>query len=128
MVTKAHKSEQRSLPRQILAVPFRLVVSGRSGDIIDGETSDVSPKGIGVKFSRGRLSAIDALLETMVEDRLSVEVTLRLPEGSVSAGGQVMWWGMLGDDEKFSLRAGILLREEWSDADWNLIQKNLAPA
>jgi hypothetical protein len=101
---------------------------GRNPQTIDGLTMDISPKGIGVKLGRGRVAGIDSLLETLVEDRLPVEVTLRLPQGAVSVEGQLMWWGLLGDDERFALRAGILLREGWSDADWKLIQENLKGA
>jgi hypothetical protein len=102
-----------------------MIVAGRSGEIIDGETIDVSSRGMGVKFARGKTPGVDLLLETLVEDRLPVDITLRLPEGSVSAAGNVVWWGMLGDDEKFALRGGVLLLQNWPDADWTLIQKNL---
>jgi hypothetical protein len=37
-----------------------------------------------------------------------------------------MWWGVLGDDEKFALRGGILLIDDWSDPDWHLIEKYLS--
>ena len=127
MVTKAREAEQRTAPRQTLSVPFRLLTRGRTPQTIDGMTLDVSPRGIGVKFGRGNLAGLDSLLENLVEDRLPVEVTLRLTQGSVTTQGQVMWWGFLGDDEQFALRAGILLPKEWSEADWKLLQANLAP-
>ena len=92
---------------------------------MDGETIDISGTGLGVKLSSSRASKLDALLESLVEDRLTVEIMLRLPEGSVSTQGQVVWWGLLGDDDKFGIRAGILLPGSWSDADWELIEKNL---
>ena len=107
-------------------MPFRLTTAGRAPETVDGETIDVSGTGLGVKFSSRGARKIDVLLETLVEDRLTVEVSLRLPEGSVSAQGQVVWWGLLGDDDKFAVRAGILLPSPWSDSDWRLIEKNLA--
>lgn len=103
-----------------------MIPRGRSGEAIEGQTLDVSPNGLGVKLVRGHsASAVDELLETLVEDRLPIEAMLRLAEGSVSAEGQLMWWGLLGDDEGFTIRAGILLPKGWSSADWLLIEKNL---
>lgn len=130
MATKPgqRENEQRTDPRQTFCVPFRMIATGRATEPIDGETLDISSKGLGVKLGRRNMARVDMLLEGFVEDRLSVEVTLRLPEGSVSALGQVMWWGLLGDDDKFGLRAGILLHKVWSDSDWALIQKNLGRA
>src|SRR5256885_16784610 len=118
-------SERRGSLRQSLRVPFRLNTRGRLAETIDGETIDVSNSGLGVKFSNRGASKLDTLLETLVEDRLTVEVMLRLPEGSVSTQGQVVWWGLLGDDDKFGIRAGILLPSPWSDSDWQLIERNL---
>ncbi|MGH7803053.1 MAG: PilZ domain-containing protein [Candidatus Binatia bacterium] len=118
-------AEQRHFTRAPISVPFRLVPRGRPLEAVDGQTLDVSSNGIGVKLRRGRSVSIDELLETLVEDRLSIEVMLRLPEGSVSAEGQLMWWGLLGDDEGFTIRAGILLKTGWSTTDWQLIEKNL---
>lgn len=116
--------EQRTASRVALSVPFRLVCD-RMSHTIDGETTDVSGKGIGVKFGRTGSRQVDALLEGLVEDRLSVDVVLRLPQGSVRAQGRMMWWGLLGDDDRFSIRAGILLDQRWSAADWELIEKNV---
>jgi hypothetical protein len=121
-------AEQRRFSRAPLTVPFRLVPRGRPLEAVDGETLDVSSNGIGVKLRRGRSVAIDELLESLVEDRMAIEVLLRLPEGSVSAEGQLMWWGLLGDDEGFTIRAGILLKTGWSTADWQLLEKNLVPS
>ncbi|HUE39173.1 MAG TPA: PilZ domain-containing protein [Candidatus Binatia bacterium] len=125
-MTKEEKlgADRRTSLRQSLRVPFRLSTAGRAPQIVDGETIDVSASGLGVKFS-SRVEKLDTLLETLVEDRLSVEIMLRLPEGSVSTQGQVVWWGLLGDDDKFGIRAGILLPSSWSDSDWLLIEKNL---
>ena len=123
--TKARELDQRTAPRQNLSVPFRLMTTGRTPQTIDGITLDVSPRGLGVKFGRAKLAGIDALLETLVEDRLPIEVTLRLPEGAVTVEGQVMWWGLLGEDEQFAVRAGVLLLKDWSDADWALLRKHL---
>lgn len=125
-MTKEEKlgADRRTSLRQSLCVPFRLSTAGRAPQIVDGETIDVSASGLGVKFS-SRVEKLDTLLETLVEDRLSVEIMLRLPEGSVSTQGQVVWWGLLGDDDKFGIRAGILLPSSWSDSDWLLIEKNL---
>ncbi len=125
-MTKEEKlsADRRSSLRQSLRVPFRLSTPGRAPQTVDGETMDVSGAGLGVKFS-SRAEKLDTLLETLVEDRLSVEIMLRLPEGSVRTQGQVVWWGLLGDDDKFGIRAGILLPSPWSDSDWVLIEKNL---
>ncbi|MGH7821723.1 MAG: PilZ domain-containing protein [Candidatus Binatia bacterium] len=128
MGTKASELEQRNAPRRSLAVPFRMMTSGRVPQTIDGETIDVSARGLGIKFGRGKSLGIDSLLEGLVEDRVGVEVTLRLPQGSVSVHGQIMWWGLLGDDERFAMRAGVLLRDGWSEADWKLIEENLRTA
>jgi hypothetical protein len=119
-------SDRRSSLRQALCVPFRLSTQGRSPQTIDGETIDVSDSGLGVKFSSPAAGKVDALLESLVEDRLTVEIMLRLPEGSIRMLGQVVWWGLLGDDDSFSVRAGILLPQPWSDSDWELIEKNFA--
>ena len=105
-----------------------MVPRGRGVDAVEGETLDVSSNGLGVKLRRGKSVSIDELLEALVEDRLAIEVLLRLPEGSVSAEGQLMWWGLLGDDEGFTIRAGILLQKGWSPTDWQLIEKNLGAA
>jgi hypothetical protein len=121
-------AEQRRFTRAPLSVPFRMVPRGRPLEAIDGQTLDVSSNGIGAKLRRGRSVSIDELLENLVEDRLDIEVLLRLPEGSVSAEGQLMWWGLLGDDEGFTIRAGILLKKGWSTTDWQLIEKNLGGA
>ena len=102
-----------------------MIPRGRAGDAIEGQTLDVSPTGLGVKLVRGRSAAVDELLETLVEDRLPIEAMLRLAEGSVSAEGQLMWWGLLGDDEGFTIRAGILLPKGWSSTDWQLIESNI---
>jgi hypothetical protein len=118
-------SDQRRFSRAPLAVPFRMIPGGRTADAVDGETLDVSSNGLGVKLRRGRGGAVDELLERLVEDRLPIEAMLRLPEGSVAAEGQLMWWGLLGDDEGFTIRAGILLPKGWSSADWQLIEKSL---
>jgi hypothetical protein len=118
-------SDQRSSARRGLTVPFRLTTRGRLSQVIDGETIDISGEGVGIKFASSGRDKLDSLLESLVEDRVAVELTLRLPEGSVTSTGQVMWWGLLGDDSKFSVRAGILLPKPWSDADWLLIDKNL---
>jgi len=125
-MTKGEKlgAERRTSLRQTLRVPFRLSTGDRAAQIVDGETIDVSESGLGVKFSSGT-QKVDALLETLVEDRASVDIMLRLPEGSVRSRGQVVWWGLLGDDDKFSIRAGILLPSPWSASDWLLIEKNL---
>lgn len=118
-------SEQRRFNRAPLAVPFHMIPRGRAGDTIEGQTLDVSPTGLGVKLVRGRSGAVDELLETLVEERLPIEAMLRLTEGSVSAEGQLMWWGLLGDEDGFTIRAGILLPKGWSSADWLLIESNL---
>ena len=124
MTKQGNPADRRTSLRQSLHVPFRLTTSDRAAQIVDGETIDVSESGLGVKFSSGT-QKLDALLETLVEDRLSVDIMLRLPEGSVRARGQVVWWGLLGDDDKFGIRAGILLPSAWSESDWVLIEKNL---
>jgi PilZ domain-containing protein len=128
LATKQDKnaSDRRSSLRQALCVPFRLSTQGRSPQTIDGETIDVSESGLGVKFSSRAAGKVDALLESLVEDRLTVDIMLRLPEGSIRMNGQVVWWGLLGDDDNFSVRAGILLPQPWSDADWALIEKNFS--
>lgn len=102
-----------------------MIASGRVSEAVDGETMDVSERGLGVRLGKGDIRKVEALLESLVEDRHPAEVTLRFPEGSVRVEGQVMWWGILGDDEQFALRAGILLRNGWSASDWTLIQKHL---
>jgi hypothetical protein len=104
-----------------------LITSGRVAATVDGLTLDVSPRGVGVTFPRERLQELESLLETLVEDRLPLEITLRLPQGSVTATGQLVWWGLLGEPGDLSIRAGILLRDDWPEADWKLIQKNLEP-
>lgn len=126
MASKATEgtNDQRRFTRAPLAVPFRMIPAGRTADAVDGETLDVSSNGLGVKLRRGRGGAVDELLERLVEDRLPIEAMLRLPEGSVAAEGQLMWWGLLGDDEGFTIRAGILLPKGWNSADWQLIEKN----
>ena len=125
--TKANEgsTDQRRFTRAPLSVPFRMVPRGRPNEAVDGQTLDVSANGVGVKLRHGKTISIDELLEGLVEDRLAIEVMLRLPEGSVSAEGQLMWWGLLGDDEGFTIRAGILLKKGWSSSDWSLIEKNL---
>ena len=127
MTSKEEKvgAERRTAIRQALRVPFRLSTGGRAPQTVDGETIDVSETGLGVKFSGRGAGKLDALLETLVEDRLSVEIMLRLPEGSIGIQGQVVWWGLLGDDDKFGIRAGILLPSPWLESDWRLIEKNL---
>ncbi len=120
------ESDQRSSARRPLTVPFRLTTQGRSSQVIDGETLDVSGTGLGIKFASAASSKLDSALETLVEDRVAVEITLRLPQGSVTSSGQLAWWGLIGDDARFSIRAGILLARPWSDADWELIENNLA--
>ena len=116
------RTEQRAAARRTLVVPFRLTTPGRLSQAVDGETMDVSSTGLGVKFESAAAAKLDGVLESLVEDRLGVEVTLRLPQGSVSTEGQVMWWGLLGDDAKFAIRAGILLKQPWSKSDWQLIE------
>lgn len=118
-------ADRRTSLRRALCVPFRLSTLGRVPQTIDGETMDVSGTGLGVRFSSSGAGKFDVLLESLVEDRVTVEVTMRLPEGSVSMPGHVMWWGLLGDDDRFGIRAGILLPRPWSDGDWALIEKNL---
>ena len=49
---------------------------------------------------------------------------MRLPEGSIRMEGQLMWWGLLGDDDKFGIRAGVLLSAPWNESDWGLIEKH----
>jgi hypothetical protein len=110
----------------VLTVPLRLSTQGRAPQTIEGETIDVSGSGLGVKFSSRAATKIDTLLESLVEDRLTVDIIMRLPEGSIRIQGQVMWWGLLGDDDKFGIRAGILLSSAWADSDWALIEKNLS--
>ncbi len=105
-----------------------MTASGRTSETVDGETMDVSSKGLGVKLGKGNIAKVEALLEDLVEERHPAEVTLRFPEGSVRIEGLVMWWGILGDDDEFALRAGILLRDGWSDPDWAVIQKYLTTA
>ena len=105
-----------------------MIAAGRVSEAVDGETMDVSSKGLGVKLGKGNIAKVEALLESLVEDRQPAEVTLRLPEGSVRIEGQVMWWGILGDDREFALRAGILLPNGWSDSNWTLIEKYLTTA
>ena len=124
MTKEGKLADRRTSLRQSLRVAFRLTTSDRAAQIVDGETIDVSGSGLGVKFSSGT-QKLDALLETLVEDRLSVDIMLRLPEGSVRSRGQVVWWGLLGDDDKYGIRAGILLPSPWSESDWVLIEKNL---
>ena len=119
-------SDRRSSLRHALSVPLRLSTPGRAPQTIDGETIDVSGSGLGVKFSTPAAQKIDTLLESLVEDRLTVEIMMRLPEGSIRMQGQVMWWGLLGDEDKFGIRAGILLSSAWAESDWGLIEKNLA--
>ena len=119
-------SDRRSSLRHALSVPLRLSTPGRSPQTIDGETIDVSGSGIGVKFATRAAQKVDSFLESLVEDRLTVEIIMRLPEGSIRMQGQVMWWGLLGDDDKFGIRAGILLSSSWAESDWGLIEKNLA--
>jgi hypothetical protein len=119
-------AERRILARQALRVPLRMTTRGRLPQQADGETMDVSAQGIGVRFqSTANQAKLDTLLESLVEDRLLVEVMLRLPEGSLSSEGHVAWWGLLGDDDKFGIRTGILLARPWSEADWELIEKNV---
>lgn len=118
--------EQRNAPRVSLNVPFRLITTGLISHTIDGETIDVSERGLGIKFGRGKVPAIDSVMEDLVEDRLPVEITLRLPEGSISVKGHVVWWGLLGDDERFALRAGILLSTDWNEGDWKRIEDSIA--
>ena len=116
-------SDRRSSVRHAFSAPLRL--STQSSQTIEGETIDVSGSGIGVKFSSRAATKIDSLLESLVEDRLKVEIIMRLPEGSIRIQGQVMWWGLLGDDDKFGIRAGVLLSSPWAETDWQLIEKNL---
>jgi hypothetical protein len=119
-------SDRRSSVRHSFSAPLRLSTQGRSPQTIEGETIDVSGSGLGVKFSSRTTKPIDVLLESLVEDRLTVEIIMRLPEGSIRIHGQVMWWGLLGDDDKFGIRAGVLLSTPWAESDWQLIEKNLA--
>src|SRR5205807_10417405 len=107
-----------------MSVPLRLSTPGRSPQTIDGETIDVSGSGLGVRFSTRSPNKVDTLLESLVEDRQTVEIIMRLPEGSIRMQGQVMWWGLLGDDDQFGIRAGILLSSGWADSDWGLVEKN----
>jgi hypothetical protein len=116
---------RRSSLRRALCVPFRLSTLGRLSQTIDGETIDVSGNGLGVKFSTRAAEKLDALLESLVEDRLTVEIMLRLPEGSVRLQGQVVWWGLLGDEDQFGIRAGILLPQPFSDSDWAVLEKHI---
>ncbi|MGH7897737.1 MAG: hypothetical protein ACREQQ_07285 [Candidatus Binatia bacterium] len=119
-------AERRTTARRALRVPLRLTTRGRLPQQIDGETTDVSSLGLGVKFPSSRNQArLDTLLESLVEDRLVIEVMLRLPEGSVGCEARVVWWGLLGDEDKFGIRAGVLLAQPWSDMDWELIEKNV---
>jgi hypothetical protein len=120
---KSAGGEQRRYERTNLEVAFRLVPRDRPNDSVEGHTIDVSANGAGVKFSRGRGGKIDALLEQLVEERSEIEIHLRLPEGSVSASGTLMWWGLLGEEEGYTLRGGVLLPRGWSARDWDLIQK-----
>lgn len=92
---------------------------------IRGETTDISGNGLGVKLSSEGPGKFDMLLESLVEDRLSVEVLVGLPQGSLRVEGHVVWWGLLGDDDQYGIRAGILLLRPWSDDDWAVIEKNL---
>lgn len=117
--------ERRRAARATLDVAFRMVAAERPSEPIDGRTLDVSERGIGVKFGPSGVDKLDMLLETLVEDRAVVEVTLRLPEGSVSAKGHLMWWGLLGEPDGYSIRGGVLLSEGWSPEDWQLIEENL---
>ena len=119
-------SDRRSSVRHSISAPLRLSTQGRSPQTIEGETIDVSGSGLGVKFSTRATRQVDTLLESLVEDRLTVEIIMRLPEGSIRIDGQVMWWGLLGDDDKFGIRAGVLLSTPWAESDWQLIEKNLA--
>lgn len=121
-----NRAEKRKFERTVLAVSFRLVPKERPGDAIDGETIDVSANGLGVKIVRDAVGKVDRLLEELVEDRVTVEVLLRLPEGSVAAEGYLMWWALLGENEGCAIRAGVLLRSGWSAQDWKLISKSLA--
>ena len=123
MGTKPSGSEKRQFERASLGVPLRLVPKDRPQDVVEGETVDISLNGIGAKF--GRRLSVDALLERLVEDRLPVEISLRLPEGSVSTEGQLMWWGLLGEDEAFGIRAGVLLPKGWAERDWQLISRSV---
>jgi hypothetical protein len=118
-------SDRRSSVRHAFSAPLRLSTPGRSPQTIEGETIDVSGSGIGVKFATRAATKIDALLESLVEDRLTVDIIMRLPEGSIRIQGQVMWWGLLGDDDKFGIRAGVLLASPWAETDWRLIEKHL---
>jgi hypothetical protein len=124
-VATKEELDRRSSLRRAICVPFRMSTMERLVQTVDGETIDVSNTGLGVKFSSRGPAKLDALLETLVEDRLTVEVMLRLPEGLVTSKGQVVWWGLLGNDDKYGIRAGVLLPSPWSDADWQLIEKNL---
>jgi hypothetical protein len=117
--------EQRRFERRSLGVPFRMAPKDRPSDAIEGETLDVSEFGMAVKLGRSDVAARDSLLQRLVEDRDPVDVWLRLPEGSVSAHGQVTWWGLLGDEGEVAIRAGILLPRGWNAQDWTLIEKNL---
>ena len=122
-------AERRTTNRRTLRVPLRITTRGRLPQTIDGQTIDVSDTGLGVRFAKSNSQAkLDALLESLVEDRLAVELMLRLPEGSLSTEGCVMWWGLLGEEDKFGIRAGILLTRSWTAADWQLIEKNVSTA
>jgi hypothetical protein len=115
--------EQRATIRRTLAVPVRLTVPGRAATPIDGQTLDVSEGGLGIKLASGP-GNLAPLLEDLVEDRQTIEITLRLEQGSVSNRGHLVWWGLLGDDPRFAVRAGILLSEPWAESDWRLIDKS----
>ena len=117
-------NDRRSAVRHSFSAPIRLSTQGRSPQTIEGETIDVSGNGLGVKFATRAAEKIDSLLESLVEDRLTVDIIMRLPEGSIRMQGQVMWWGLLGDDDKYGIRAGVLLSAPWSDSDWDLIEKH----
>ncbi len=119
-------TDRRAALRQSLRAACQLRTTGLAPRTLQGETTDVSGSGLGVKLSSGGPGKLDALLESLVEDRLSVEVMIRLPQGSIRVEGHVVWWGLLGDDDQFSIRAGILLLRPWSDDDWSVIDKNLA--
>lgn len=121
-------AERRQALRSTLDVAFRIVAVEHPLEPIDGRTLDVSARGVGVKFGPSGVDKLDMLLETLVEDRAIVEVTLRLPEGSVSARGHLMWWGLLGESDGYSIRGGVLLSEGWSPEEWQLIEKNLKSA
>lgn len=118
-------AERRRSLRQSLRVPCHLRTTGLAPREIRGETTDISGSGLGVKLSSDGPGKLDMLLESLVEDRLSIEVLIALPQGSLRVEGHVVWWGLLGDDDQYGIRAGILLLRPWSDDDWAVIEKNL---